>query len=140
MEIVLALVADAANTTDDGKLNLLGVFQTIAAPEVPACHALFYIVFKVRAGSEEKGTDHTFSIQLKDADLRSVCELEDRPFSIPTDTKMPFAEIGIIIAMHSLIFPVFGHYLFQILIDGTKEGEIDLLVQPILASSEEQEE
>lgn len=142
MEIVLALLADAANTTDDGRLNLLGVFQTLSVEEVPIQISLFYIVFKVRAGIEEKGTDHTYALQLRDADMRLLYDLPSRPFSIPTDTSMPFAEVGMIISVHSLVYPVFGHYQFHIMIDGVQidKGVIDVLVQPILTSDEEQEE
>lgn len=140
MDIVLSLLADAANITNNGKLNLLGVFQSVCAKEVPVPLPLFYIVINLRADSHDKGTHHTYALQLKDADLRSVYETDDQPFSIPADTLMPFAEVGMIIAVHALIFPVFGHYQFHILIDGVQRREIDLLVQPIFVSHEERQE
>lgn len=138
MVIVLSLVADAANTTENGKLNLLGVFQSISTKVVPVRFSLFYIVVKLRADSAEKGTEHTFALQLTDADARPVYEIEVQPFSVPTDTTMPFAEVGIIAAVHSLVFPVFGHYQFNIIIDGVQMGGIDLLVQPIIVSAVEE--
>ncbi len=38
MRIRFVLVADAANTTSDGSLNILGIFNRISVPKCPAVH------------------------------------------------------------------------------------------------------
>ena len=50
MKIPMALVADEANISQEGKLNVLGAFDRIAAPNFPTVHPKMVFVFRVEAG------------------------------------------------------------------------------------------
>ena len=67
MEVDLAVIADAANVSQEGKLNILGVFDTIWAREFPFRHATMVLVVRVRADFTEGG-GHPLEVRLVDAD------------------------------------------------------------------------
>ena len=101
MRVKSGLLADAANFTSDGKLNLLGAFQMIMLREVPATYPLFVLVAVIRADSSEEGTEHQFTVELKDAEARLVYTTSTFSITIGTDTSMPFAEIYLAISVRN---------------------------------------
>jgi len=56
MECTLALLADAANREEGGKLNVLGVFDVIYSDKFPYAMPQFYVVVRLTAGPAEYGT------------------------------------------------------------------------------------
>ena len=55
MNIQVAVLCDAA-TDDNGKLNLLGCFDTIYAPQMPAVHPQCSVALRVTFQPEDEGT------------------------------------------------------------------------------------
>jgi hypothetical protein len=49
MQVPLALLADHANVSAEGKLNLMGAFDVINARRFPAVHAQMHLVFRIRS-------------------------------------------------------------------------------------------
>src|SRR5919204_3250104 len=47
MRLSLALLADYANVSHDGKLNIMGIFGQIHAPQFPAVHAQMHLVLSL---------------------------------------------------------------------------------------------
>lgn len=67
MELTLAVCCDAANVSREGKLNLLGIFNSIHAGQFPATHAHLCLVLRVEARLGEEG-DHPIDIRFVDED------------------------------------------------------------------------
>ena len=67
MDVDLAVIADAANVSQEGKLNILGVFDTIWARVFPFRHASMVFVLRVRADFTEQGA-HRLEVRLSGAD------------------------------------------------------------------------
>ncbi len=67
MEVTLAVCCDAANVSREGKLNLLGIFNSIHAAEFPCSHPHLALVLRVEARVGEEGT-YPLDIQLVDED------------------------------------------------------------------------
>jgi hypothetical protein len=63
LEVAIAALANDANVASDGNLNLLGIFDTIAAPGFPVRHASMVFAFRVRFEYEDRK-------QLKRLDVR----------------------------------------------------------------------
>ena len=55
MKIALATLADAANISQEGKLNVMGVFQTITMENTPAVFAKMVLAVIVEAETEDLG-------------------------------------------------------------------------------------
>jgi hypothetical protein len=49
VRLTAALLADYANITADGKLNIMGVFGRMAATRIPATHPSLYLVARFEA-------------------------------------------------------------------------------------------
>lgn len=62
MNVSLALVADYANISREGKLNILGIFDRIAAQSVPAVHSQMQLIMRLEADRAESERE---SIKLK---------------------------------------------------------------------------
>jgi hypothetical protein len=58
MHVSFALFADAANLSQDGKLNILGVFDALQVLTFPAMHPRAHLVVHLKGKLEDVGT-HT---------------------------------------------------------------------------------
>ena len=56
MYVAFALLADAANVSADGKLNILGVFDAVRVASFPAVHPRAHLVVKLKALVGDAGT------------------------------------------------------------------------------------
>jgi hypothetical protein len=55
MHIAFALFADAANISQEGKLNVLGVFDAVHVGTLPAVHPRATLVVRLKGGSDDAG-------------------------------------------------------------------------------------
>src|ERR1017187_7676771 len=76
MNIQVAVLCDAA-TDDNGKLNLLGAFDTIYTQQLPAIHPQCSIALRVTFSSGDEGK-HNLQLNFVDADGRSIAKFPDR--------------------------------------------------------------
>jgi hypothetical protein len=131
MEVVLSALADAANTTDTGKLNVLGVFQTIYTSAVPARHPQMYLVLRFKASPGEKGHEHQLRFVLVDEDGTQVLSSPPYVVVVPIEDRSLNPEFNVIISLPNLPLPKFGRYIFDILVNNSSTKQVPLSVEPI---------
>jgi hypothetical protein len=68
VKIPMALIADEANISQEGKLNVLGVFDRIAAPGFPIVHPRMVFVFRLEAEYGDGGKALPVRVRLIDED------------------------------------------------------------------------
>lgn len=68
MKIPTALLADEANVSQEGKLNVMGVFDRIAANAFPTMHPKMVFVFRVQAEYADAGRTVDVRVRLMDED------------------------------------------------------------------------
>ena len=128
MEIDLALVADAATVDGSGKLNILGIFDRLAAPVFPVQHGRLSLVLRFSAGLQQAGA-HTVEISLRTpggADLFNLggeMNLDPGPASAGGLIRVPH-----VINLDGLVFPEPGPYSFEVRVDGQHHVSVPLLV------------
>jgi hypothetical protein len=66
MKIPMAFLADEANISQEGKLNVLGIFDRIAAPEFPVTHPRMVYCFRVQAEFADAGRNFPVQVRLLD--------------------------------------------------------------------------
>lgn len=71
MKIKYSFVCDAANISQSGNLNVLGIFKNIFASQFPATHPKLTYVANVEFHRSEIGK-HTFKVNFIDEDGREV--------------------------------------------------------------------
>lgn len=115
MEVDLAVVADAANVSQEGKLNVLGVFDTIWAREFPFRHAAMVFVLRVRADFTEQG-DHGLVVRLIDADGGQLFKAEG-PLKVPQSVPGRPLKPHVILGLAGITFQRPGDYSFEVILD-----------------------
>jgi hypothetical protein len=78
MDVKLAVLADFASITREGKLNILGIFDEINAPKLPVQLPIFYLVASYEAGPAEFETEKSTQIAVTDADGNVMVRLEQK--------------------------------------------------------------
>lgn len=130
MNIQVAVLCDAA-TDDNGKLNLLGAFDTIYARELPAIHPQCSVALRVTFFSGDEGK-HTLRLNFVDADGRSI--MPDFP-PIPVEVTLPedvhFGTRNFIINIQQLKFEEPGLFSVDISFDDQSASSIPLLVKHV---------
>jgi len=128
MEIKLALLADSANVSREGKLNILGVFSNLNAKEFPAVWPSMVLVINLEAHVTEIEREHTIEIKVVDEDGKQLASIEGNFDIKPNkDPKMPSTR-GIILPLRDVQFAKPGYYSFDILVDGRYEESIPIHV------------
>ena len=129
MNVHVAVLCDAA-TDDNGKLNLLGAFDTICTQQLPAVHPQCSIALRVTFFSEDEGK-HNLHINFVDADGRSIMPA-DFPV-IPVEVTLPddlhFGTRNFIINLQQLNFEAPGLYSIDVSLDGKQQASIPLMVR-----------
>jgi hypothetical protein len=122
MRVPLAVIADYANLSIDGKLNIMGIFDTITARSFPAVHMDARLVVRFESDVSDRGGTKDLGIELHDAD-GNVLLSAHRQLDIPTDAPLT-AALDHILELKLLRFDHAGDYAFRILVDGQLEGRV----------------
>jgi uncharacterized protein DUF6941 len=127
MDIQVAVLCDAATDTN-GKLNILGTFDTIYTQQLPAVHpqcsiALRFVFSKIEEGS------HKLKLNFVDEDGKLVMPSIDMPVDIAFPDEANFLSRNFVVNIQQLKFEKPGLYSIDVGIDGRHEGSIPLLVK-----------
>ncbi len=125
MDVTLALLADAANLSVEGKLNLLGIFNTVYAPTFPASHPQMQLVLQFRATPAEVGRKRTIEVEFRDADGKKLGSTVAQ-LVVPKGEPGHPIQVGHIIAISGLRLEKPGDYEFHILVDRDDKEQIPL--------------
>ncbi|MDP9369168.1 MAG: hypothetical protein M3Q03_12985 [Chloroflexota bacterium] len=117
MKLRLAVLADAVNTSQDGKLNLLGVFNTIYFHAMPEAIPALHLVLRLEADRDEWGVTKELTVRLIDADGKTVVDVTG-DISVPASSLDPFLYVDQILSLEEIEFWRDGEYRFDILVDG----------------------
>jgi hypothetical protein len=128
MNIQVAVLCDAA-TSDNEKLNLLGAFDTIYAPQLPAVHPQCAVALRVTFLSGDEGK-HNLQLNFMDADGRSIMpDFPPVPFEVVLPEDIHFVTRNFIVNIQQLKFAEAGLYSVDVRIDGQSQSSIPLSVK-----------
>ncbi|MYA32470.1 MAG: hypothetical protein F4164_13810 [Gemmatimonadales bacterium] len=126
MEIVLATLADAANTSSDGKLNLMGLFDTLFAGAMPVTHPSMQLVLRIRAEPSETDRQHELEIRCMDEDGQELFKVTGE-FSVQAPPGKA-ATFNHIVGINNLTLQKYGGYTFPIFINRDLKRTVELEV------------
>jgi hypothetical protein len=127
MQVKLAILADYANVTAEGKLNILGIFDRITVREIPVVHPQMHLILRLEAHPAERNRSHAVEIRLYDPDGETV-------FDVNGDI-VPHGQGGLTIAtnqiltLNNLQLNKSGGYTFVVLVNNDVKSEIPLGVE-----------
>ncbi|MHC4396042.1 MAG: DUF6941 family protein [Planctomycetota bacterium] len=126
MEIEAFLLCDCA-TQGQGKLNVLGAFDRIYSPKIPAVHPACTIAARIRFTAFEEGS-HRIKINVVDADgNKAGPELEDN-ITVRVGDGESTCVRNLILNIQGLKLENFGDYRIDLAIDGRQEATLPLSV------------
>src|SRR5262245_38204080 len=128
MDIQIAVLCDAA-TDSNGKLNILGTFDTIYSTQLPVVHPQCSIAIRMTFNKVEEGA-HRVRLNFVDEDGKSVWPA---PIEMSVEVAVPdetiFLSRNFIVNIQKLTLEKEGLYSIDIAVNGRQEGSIPLLVK-----------
>jgi hypothetical protein len=134
MDIQIAVLCDAA-TDQLGKLNILGTFDTIQTPALPAVHPQCSVALRMTFNKIEEGA-HKVKLNFVDEDGKPVMPDIDMPIDVAVPDETIFISRNFIVNIQKLKFDKPGLYSINLALDGRQVGSIPLLVKLIQMSSQ----
>lgn len=124
MHVAFALFADAANLSQEGKLNILGVFDAVQVGHTPAVHPRAHLVVRLKATSADAGV-HQLLFQWVDPEGEELWS-SDGELEVGTPPPgLDEMDMPVIVAV-DLPISTAGHYEMRIALDGVPAAEIRL--------------
>ncbi len=127
MDIQVAVLCDAATDTF-GKLNVLGTFDTINAPKMPAIHPQCSIALRMVFNKIEEGA-HKLKLNFVDEDGKLIMPSIDIPVPVTVPDETSFISRNFVINIQQLKFEKPGLYSIELALDGRHEGSVPLFVK-----------
>lgn len=127
MKIPVALVADDANLSQEGKLNVLGSFDRIAAPQFPTVHPKMVFVFRVQAEFADAGRSFAVRVRLMDEDGGVLFEASG-DLAAPEVPPGMFLSASQIFTLVGVRFPRPGTYKFVVNLEQMEPHEVPLVL------------
>lgn len=127
MQAKLAVLADYANVTGDGKLNILGIFDRINLMQIPAVHPQMHLVLRLEAHPAEQNRAHDVEIRLQDPEGIVIFEVKGE--IIPRGETNVAVSSNQILTLNNLQLEKVGDYKFIVLINDDVKTEIPLAVE-----------
>jgi hypothetical protein len=129
MTIQVAVLCDAA-TDYNGKLNLLGTFDTIYAPQLPMQHAQCSIAIRIAFDRNEEGM-HTLNLNFVDEDGLPIMKSMQIPVAVDFPADATFISRNLVVNILQLTFSKVGLYSVDLSLDDRALSSIPLAVKQL---------
>ncbi len=129
MTIQVAVLCDAA-TDYNGKLNLLGTFDTIYAPQLPAHHPQCSVAMRIAFDRVEEGPHHLL-INFVDEDGQPIMRGTEVPVEVIFPADATFISRNFVVNIQQLKFEKTGLYSVDLVMDDRQLCSIPLAVKHI---------
>lgn len=117
MRVRLAVLADYYNVTQEGKLNILGVFDVIYASQFPAQHPEMQFVMRLEADISERKQQKDMQVRLINERGDKILEMNGR-ITVSDANPGDLLLFNQVLTIRNVIFPTAGAYQFDIDLDG----------------------
>ena len=124
MDVAFALLADAANVSREGKLNILGAFDRIYGAKFPLTWPRMVLITRFIASAAEYGTEKSLEIVTMDADGKRLSAATGN-MKLPKGQTGRQLKINHVLPM-TMTFPNPGQYSIEILVNGEPKATVPL--------------
>ncbi len=127
MNIEIFTLCDAA-ADYQGRLNILGVFDTIFAAQVPAMHPFCSVALRMRFQRTERG-QHRITLDIVDDDGSPVIPPIEGAFNVDIAGNAQVASANLVLNLGQLQFKNYGEYAVNLAIDARQEASLPFWVK-----------
>ena len=128
MHVTFALFADAANLSQEGKLNILGVFDALQVGALPALHPRATLVVHLKGTATDAGA-HRVSLQWMSPSGSELWSSDGELGVSPPPAGVVEMDFPLI-AQLDLPLDLPGGYLMRVGLDGRTHAEVPVQVRP----------
>jgi hypothetical protein len=126
MHISFAVFADAANLSQEGKLNVLGVFDAVQVAGLPSLHPRTHLVIRLKGGDDDIGA-HRMTLRWQDPagdELWSSTGELNVAGAVESGYEMDLPVIAVVDLPLSRV----GRYVMQVVLDDEHKADVSLIV------------
>ena len=127
MQIEVFSLCDAA-TTENGKLNVLGAFDTLWVGKIPVVHPHCTVALRVRFHSSE-GDEQDVSVKFIDADGKHIVPATNGMIKINYSEGQKTSSANLILNIQGLKIEKCGEYSIDLAIGGRSRASLPLFVR-----------
>lgn len=132
MHVTFAVFADAANVSQEGKLNILGVFDALQVGTLPALHPRATLVVHLKGAPIDAGA-HRISLQWMSPSGSELWS-SDGELNVATPPNGVIEMDFPLIAQIDLPLDIAGRYVMRVGLDATTHAEVPVQVRPTSAA------
>jgi len=126
MNVEAFLLCDCA-TDQNGKLNVLGAFDTLFFNELPGVFRACSIASRVRFERIEAG-EHDIRLSIIDADGKRIVPPLNGKVKVGIGTEVDSVAVNFVLALRDIEFQRFGLYRVDLAIDGQLQKSLPIRV------------
>lgn len=134
MNVRFAVLADYSNVTQEGKLNILGVFDVIHGTTFPAIHHEMQLVIRFEADISERNQQKDVSVRLINGRGEQLLQLNGR-MTVGDPQPGALLFFNHVLTLRDLLFPSAGDYQFDIYIEDRRQSSVPLKVVDMSGST-----
>ncbi|MEL6148943.1 MAG: hypothetical protein AAFR56_04900 [Chloroflexota bacterium] len=127
MRSVLFTTAEYASVSNDGKLSLMGIFDSIQAATFPAASPRMYLVAQFKAEPDEYGRIFEVMFQLHNSNGDTLIQLSGAG-EVPDSEHNLSVLMNQVVTLNNVSFEAPGDYVFTAHIDGTEAARLPFVV------------
>lgn len=130
MKVTTALLVDEVRKHEDGRVDLLGLFEDIYVASVPFILDNLSLFLDLEIAPEDRGRKHVMEVGLLDADGAPVQPARIIRFDIPDEDAYPRSTAQLDLIFPNVPFNRFGAHHLDVILDGKTARRVYLSVQP----------
>ena len=130
MKVEIFSLCDFASADGSGKLNIIGVFDTIWAREVPATHGFCALAIRIRFDKIEEGLKK-FKVSFIDSDGNPIMPAMEMQIQVQIPPQVQQANVQVVFLIPQLKLPNFGEYSIDLAVDSRQEASTPLDVRQL---------
>ncbi|MEI8012079.1 MAG: hypothetical protein WCI27_06320 [Candidatus Omnitrophota bacterium] len=127
MQVEVFAICDAA-TSENGKLNILGAFDTIWVRQFPAVYPHCAVAVKMRFDAIENGA-HAVVTRIIDQDGKNVLPPATGSFNVNMPENQRSASTDIVLNIQGLNLAKPGEYALELAVDSRSEISLPLYIR-----------
>jgi hypothetical protein len=127
MELEIFTLCDAA-ADYQGRLSILGVFDTIFAVNLPSTHPHCSVALRLRLKKTEEGK-HTLKLHIVDNDGQMITPEISGEFTVQLQENERQGTINLVLNLQGLTFNRYGEYAINLAIDSHELGSLPFWVR-----------
>lgn len=128
MKCDIAVLADAANVSREGKLNICGIFKNIMGAQLPIVWPTMVLAIQLTFEAQEKGRQHALSVQLLGPNGQQLQQLPELTIDIPAETPGERPGLPITLNLINVGLPAYGLYRFALAVNGRPLQDVEFEV------------